>query len=78
MKRSFRLRLLSLFLRLVVKTALGLIKTPWALRARSERIAGRLFRPPEDANFVAFWQQVRRLIESESLSHLTGSQATRC
>ena len=53
MKRSFRLRLLSLVLRLVVKTALGLIKTPQALRARFERSARRLFRPPEDANFVA-------------------------
>ena len=53
MKRSFRLRLLSLFLRLVVKTALGLIKTPRAVRARFERAAKRLFSPPEDANFVA-------------------------
>ena len=53
MKRSFRLRLLSLFLRLVVKTALGLIKTPRAMRARFERAAKRLFSPPEDANFVA-------------------------
>ena len=53
MKRSFRLRLLSLFLRLVVKTALGLIKTPRAVRARFERHARRLFSPPEDANFVA-------------------------
>ncbi len=53
MKRSFRLRLLSLFLRLVVKTALGLMKTPQALRAHFERNAARMFRPPEDANFVA-------------------------
>ena len=53
MKRSFRLQLLSLFLRLVVKTALGLIKTPQAMRARFERTAARMFRPPEDANFVA-------------------------
>ncbi len=53
MNRSFRLRLLSLFLRLVVKTALGLMKTPQAMRARFERTAARMFRPPEDANFVA-------------------------
>ncbi len=53
MKRSLRLWLLSLFLRLVVKTALGLIKTPQALRDRFERAARRMFRPPRDANFVA-------------------------
>jgi acetyl esterase/lipase len=53
MKRSFRLRLLSLFLRLAVKTALGLMKTPQTMRARFERGAARMFRSPEDANFVA-------------------------
>jgi acetyl esterase/lipase len=39
-------------LRLVVKTALGWIKTPQAMRARFERDATRLFKAPEDANFV--------------------------
>ncbi len=53
MNRSFRLRLLSLILRLVVKTALGLTKTPQAMRTRFERYAARMFRPPDDANFVA-------------------------
>jgi monoterpene epsilon-lactone hydrolase len=52
MKRSVRLRLLSLVLRLVVKTALGLIKTPQAMRARFERDAARLFKAPDDANFI--------------------------
>ncbi len=53
MRRSIRLRLLSLFLRLAVKTALGLMKTPQVMRARFERAAARVFKPPEDANFVA-------------------------
>jgi acetyl esterase/lipase len=52
MKRSLRLRLLSLFLRLVVKTGLGWTKTPQAMRAQFERGAARMFRPPGDANFV--------------------------
>ncbi len=53
MAKSVRLRLLNLFLRTVVKTALGLMKTPQAMRARFERDAARAFRPPDDANFVA-------------------------
>ena len=52
MKRSIRLRLLSLSLRLVVKTGLGWIKTPQAMRDQFERGAARMFKPPEDANFV--------------------------
>jgi monoterpene epsilon-lactone hydrolase len=52
MKRSLRLRLLSLVLRLVVKTGLGWIKTPQAMRAHFERDARRLFKAPDDANFV--------------------------
>ncbi|HUS55347.1 MAG TPA: alpha/beta hydrolase [Thermohalobaculum sp.] len=52
MKRSLRLRLLSLVLRLVVKTALSLVKKPQAMRAQFERAAGRIFKSPEDANFV--------------------------
>jgi acetyl esterase/lipase len=53
MKRSIRLRLLSLSLRLVVKTALGWMKSPQAMRARFERDAARMFKAPDDANFVA-------------------------
>ncbi len=53
MRRSIRLRLLSLFLRLVAKTWLGLVKTPQALRAGFEAGAARMFSPPEDANVVA-------------------------
>ncbi len=49
---SLRLRLLNLILRLVVKTALGLVQTPERLRARFERAAARFFLVPEDANFV--------------------------
>ncbi len=37
MRRSFRLWLLSLFLRLVIKTALSLTKSPQVMRARFER-----------------------------------------
>ena len=53
MRRSIRLRLLGLFLRLVVKTALGRMKSPQVMRARFERDARRMFKAPEDANFVA-------------------------
>jgi acetyl esterase/lipase len=53
MRRSLRLRFLNLTLRLVVKTALGLIKTPQSMRAQFERDAARFFRAPDDANFVA-------------------------
>ena len=53
MNRSIRLRLLSLLLRLVVKPGLSLMKTPQAMRAHFERDARRIFRSPEDANFVA-------------------------
>ncbi|MFQ5565670.1 MAG: alpha/beta hydrolase [Paracoccaceae bacterium] len=53
MRRSLRLRLLSLLLRLVVKPGLSLMKTPQAMRARFERDARRMFSPPEDTNFVA-------------------------
>lgn len=53
MRRSLRLRLLNLTLRLVVKTALGVIATPQAMRAQFERDAARFFRAPGDANFVA-------------------------
>jgi acetyl esterase/lipase len=52
MKRSLRLRLLSLVLRLVVKTGLNWIKTPQAMRTRFERNAARLFKAPDDTNFV--------------------------
>jgi monoterpene epsilon-lactone hydrolase len=52
MKRSLRLWLLSLVLRLVVKTTLGMTKSPQAMRARFERDAARLFKAPEGANFV--------------------------
>jgi acetyl esterase/lipase len=52
MARSLRLRLLNLFLRLTVKPALGWARRPEAVRAQFEANARRLFRPPEDANFV--------------------------
>ncbi len=52
MARSLRLRLLNLSLRLLVKTSLGWIRRPETMRARFERDARRLFRAPEDANFV--------------------------
>ncbi len=49
---SLRLRLLSLILRLGVKTALNRVRTPQAMRAGFERVAARVFAAPEDANFV--------------------------
>jgi acetyl esterase/lipase len=53
MRRSLRLLAVNMALRLVVKTALGLIKTPQAMRVQFERDAVRFFWAPEDANFVA-------------------------
>ncbi|HSF96044.1 MAG TPA: alpha/beta hydrolase [Thermohalobaculum sp.] len=53
MRHSFRLLLLNAFLRLVVKNALAVTKTPQQMRDQFERTAARLFRAPEDANFVA-------------------------
>lgn len=63
MRRSLRLRVLSLFLRLFVKTGLSVIKTPQGMRARFERDAARMFRAPEDANFIA--DSLRRGEEAE-------------
>lgn len=59
MRRSIRLRLLNLTLRLVVKTALGLAKSPQVMRARFEQDAARFFRAPSGANFVA--DTIRRI-----------------
>jgi hypothetical protein len=53
MRRSLRLLAVNMALRLVVKTALGLIKTPQAMRVQFERDAARFFWAPEDANFLA-------------------------
>jgi acetyl esterase/lipase len=66
MHRSIRLRLLSLFLRLVVKTALEWMKTPQAMRERFERDAARMFKPPEGSNFVSdtIRRNGERLIEA--------------
>ena len=72
MNRSFRLWLLCGFLRLVVKPTLGLIRTPQTLRARYERGAARLFRPPEDANFVA--DTVRRSEDGSLIEMLWASR----
>jgi monoterpene epsilon-lactone hydrolase len=66
MRRSFRLWFLSLFLRLVVKTALSLTKSPQAMCARFERNAARMFKPPEDANFVA--DTIRRNGKADELA----------
>ena len=62
MARSLKLRLLSLGLRLFLKRALAWMKTPQGLRERFERDAARMFRPPEDANFVT--DTIRRDPES--------------
>ncbi len=51
MARSLKLRILNLFLRAAVKTAMSWAKEPRAIRARFERDA-RFFRAPDDANFV--------------------------
>jgi len=72
MKRSFRLWLLCIFLRLAVKPTLSLIRTPQSLRARYERGAARLFRPPEDANFVA--DVVRRSEDGSPIEVLWASR----
>jgi monoterpene epsilon-lactone hydrolase len=72
MKRSYRLWLLSVFLRLVVKPTLSLIRTPQTLRARYERGAARLFRPPGDANFVA--DTVRRAEDGSLIEVLWASR----
>jgi acetyl esterase/lipase len=53
MRRSLRLRLLNLVLRLAVKRALSRMTEPRGMRALFERNAARFLRPPEDANFVA-------------------------
>ena len=49
---TLRLRLLNLILRLGVKTALNLVKTPQKMREGFERVAARFFVVPEDSNFV--------------------------
>jgi acetyl esterase/lipase len=62
MRRSLRLRLLNLTLRLVVKRSLALVKSPQVMRAQFERGAARFFKPPEGANFIA--DSIRRNGES--------------
>lgn len=49
---SLRLHAVNLWMRLVVKPALARIRRPQTVRARFERDAARLFRPPEGAHFV--------------------------
>ena len=49
---SLRLHIVNLWLRFRVKPVLARMRSPEALREHFERNAARLFRPPEDANFV--------------------------
>ena len=52
MRRSFRLHVLSLLLRLVVKTQLSWMKTPQGFRRRFERDAALICRGPLRAFLV--------------------------
>ena len=49
---SLRLYAVNFWMRVLVKPALARIRRPETVRARFERDAARLFRPPEDAHFV--------------------------
>ena len=49
---SLRLHIVNLWLRFRVKPALARMRSPDQLRDHFERKAARIFRPPEDANFV--------------------------
>jgi len=49
---TLRLWLLNLILRLVVRTALGMVKTPQRMREQFDKTAQRFFMAPDDANFV--------------------------